>query len=55
MFRAQQTATENAWLFASINVEGTMEATSDMTQATRFTRTTDGTGRIQTYSDGTSY
>jgi hypothetical protein len=55
MSSAQQTANENAWLFASINVEGTMETTSDMTQATRFTRTTDGTGRIQTYSDETSY
>jgi hypothetical protein len=49
---AQKTLSGEVWLLANIDVQGTVVTTSDINEATRFSPTNDGTGRIQTSQDG---
>lgn len=50
-----QTVGERLWLLAPIDPQGTLITTNAIDQATRFSSSADGTGRIQTYSDGLFY
>lgn len=52
---AQKTLAGEVWLLVNIDVQGTVVTTSDVNEATRFSPTGDGTGRIQTSRDGYSY